>query len=145
MAEVIYKRISDLDSAAQPLGGTEIAEISQGGVSKKVTLTSIFGSGWWAALRSAFSGFKAPDADHADNADTLGVGEETGADFHDATQLVGAVPLASIPAELTGKNAESVGGILIKHIETTVNISSTSVTVIGSTPHGIASVSSKIL
>lgn len=46
MAEVIYKRISDLGSASQPLGGTEIAEISQGGVSKKVTLTSIFGSGW---------------------------------------------------------------------------------------------------
>lgn len=103
MAETIKKRISDLDAASQPLGGTELAEISQGGVSKKVTLTNIFGSGWWAALRAAFSSFVAPEATHATDSDT--VGGETKAQLHDATKLTGAVPLASIPAELTGKNA----------------------------------------
>jgi hypothetical protein len=105
MAEIIYKKISDLDLASQPLGGTELAEVSQGGVSRRVSLTNIFGTGWWAALRAAFSAFVAPDADHADNADTLGAGLEEPSDFHDAAQLNGAVPLASIPAELTGKNA----------------------------------------
>lgn len=103
MAETIKKRISDLDAASQPLGGTELAEISQGGVSKKVTLTNLFGSGWWSALRAAFSAFVAPEATHAVDSDT--VGGETKAQLHDATKLTGAVPLASIPAELTGKNA----------------------------------------
>lgn len=101
--ETIKKRISDLDAASQPLGGTELAEISQGGVSKKVTLTNIFGSGWWAALRAAFSSFVAPEATHAVDSDMLD--GESAPDFHDAAQLVGAAPLASIPAELTGKNA----------------------------------------
>jgi hypothetical protein len=69
VAETTKKRISDLDAASQPLGGTELAEISQGGVSKKVTLTSIFGTGWWTALRAAFTSFVAPEATHATSAD----------------------------------------------------------------------------
>lgn len=106
MAEVIKKKISDLDGAAGPLVGTELIELSVTGISKKGTWSNLFGSGWWAKLAAAFSTFKAPDADHADNADTLGVGLETPSDFHDAAQLTGAVPLASIPATLTGKTAE---------------------------------------
>jgi hypothetical protein len=109
MAEVIKKKISDLDGAAGPLVGTELVELSVTGVSKKGAWSNLFGSGWWAKLAAAFSAFKAPDSDHADNADTLGVGLETPSDFHDAAKLTGAVPLASIPATLTGKTAEFAG------------------------------------
>lgn len=111
MAEIVYKKVSELDSASQPLAGTEVTMVSQLGASKKVALTNLYGTGWFAKLIAAFSAFKAPDADHADNADTLGVGEEEPSDFHDAAQLTGNIHLDRIPAELTGKNAESVGGI----------------------------------
>ena len=107
MAETVYKKISELPNATLPLAGTEYVELSATGASKKGLWSGLFGSGWWAKLSAALSAFKAPDADHADNADTLGVGLETPTDFHDATQLVGAVPLANIPAELTGKNAST--------------------------------------
>ena len=113
MAETVYKKIAELDSANQPLTGAEVIETSQSGASKKVSFTNIFGAGWWVALRAAFSAFKAPDSDHADNADTLGVGEEEPSDFHDAAQLTGAIHLDRIPAELTGKNASSVGGYAV--------------------------------
>lgn len=103
MSEIIYKKVSELDGATVPLGGTEVAMIVQGGVSKKATWQGIFGSGWWAKLTAAFTLFKALDADHADDADTL-VGEAP-SDFHDAAQLTGAINLDRIPAELTGKNA----------------------------------------
>lgn len=102
MAEIVYKRISDLDSATQPLSGAELSEVSQGGVSKKVSLTNIFGSGWWAMLRAAFADFVAPNATHAVDSDT--VGGEYPADLHDATALTGAVPLDSIPANLAGRS-----------------------------------------
>ena len=108
MAETVYKKISELPNATLPLAGTEYVELSATGASKRGLWSGLFGSGWWAKLGSALSAFKAPDADHADDADT--VGGELPADFHDATQLVGAVPLGSIPAELTGKNADSVDG-----------------------------------
>jgi len=105
MAETVYSKIADLDTASQPLAGTELIEASQLGASKKVALTNLYGTGWFAKLIAAFSAFKAPDSDHADNADTLGVGEEEPSDFHDATQLTGNIHLDRIPAELTGKNA----------------------------------------
>jgi hypothetical protein len=108
MAETVYKKISELDTATLPLAGTEYLEVSQTGASKKALLSGWFGAGWWAKLAAAFTAFVAPDSLHADNADTLGTGEEEPVDFHDATQLVGAVPLGSIPAELTGKNADTV-------------------------------------
>lgn len=113
----ILKRITDLDPASQPLGGTELAELSQGGVSKKVSLANILGANWWAPLRAAFSSFVAPEATHAIDSDT--VGGETKAQLHDATKLTGAVPLANIPAELTGKNAATatlVGGMKRKYL-----------------------------
>lgn len=66
----VLKKIQDLDNATHPFtAGTELIEVEQGGVSKKGTWASIFGSGWWTVLKAAFSGFKAPDADHADEAD----------------------------------------------------------------------------
>ena len=108
MAETVYKKISELTSASIPLAGTEYIEVSATGASKKALFSGIFGVGWWAKLMASFSAFKAPDADHADDADTLE--GESASDLHDATALVGAVPLANIPAELTGKNASTVGG-----------------------------------
>jgi len=66
----ILKRITDLDPASQPLVGTELVELSQGSVSKKVSLTNIFGANWWAPLRAAFSSFVAPEATHAVSAST---------------------------------------------------------------------------
>lgn len=54
-------------------------------------------------MRAAFTSFVAPEATHAVDSDTLK--GESASDFHDAAQLTGAVPLASIPAQLTGKNA----------------------------------------
>ena len=104
MAET-RKKFTDLTPATVPLVGDEVFACVQGGSSKKATMTGAHGSGWWAALKAALADFVAPDSLHADNSDTLGVGLETPADFHDAAQLTGVTPLASIPAELTGKNA----------------------------------------
>ena len=105
MAETVYKKISELPNATLPLAGTEYVELSATGASKRGLWSGLFGSGWWAKLGAAFSVFKAPDADHADDADT--VGGEALAALHDATALTGVVPLANIPAELTGKNADT--------------------------------------
>ncbi|RPI63124.1 MAG: hypothetical protein EHM48_02965 [Planctomycetaceae bacterium] len=103
MAEIVYKKIGDLNNATLPLAGTEYVPVSATGETKKALWSGIFGAGWWAKLAAAFTAFKAPDADHADDADTL---EGEGAsDFHDAAQLTGAIHLDRIPAELTGKNA----------------------------------------
>jgi len=103
MAEIVYKDIPDLTSGTLPLAGTEYIEISQTGATRKALWSGIFGAGWWAKLAAVFTAFKAPDADHADDADTL-VGEDP-SDFHDAAQLTGAIHLDRIPAELTGKNS----------------------------------------
>lgn len=103
MAEIIYKKVSELDGATVPFVGTEVVMAIQGGASKKATWSGIFGSGWWAKLAAAFSAFVAPEALHADDADTLV--SETPSDFHDAAQLTGNINLDRIPAELTGKNA----------------------------------------
>jgi len=109
MAETVYKKISELTSASIPLAGTEYIEVSATGASKKALFSGIFGVGWWAKLMASFSAFKAPDADHADDADTLE--GESASDLHDATQLVGAIPLANIPDELTGKNAATATSV----------------------------------
>lgn len=106
MAE-IKKRITQLDPALGPLAGTEVSPVVQGGVTKKIAEASKYGTGWWDKLKEVFTAFKAPDSDHADNADTLGVGLEDGDDFHDAAQLTGVIHLDRIPAELTGKNAST--------------------------------------
>jgi hypothetical protein len=103
MAETVYKEITDLDSATLPLGGTEYAIVSQTGKASRALWSGIFGGGWWTALKAALSSFKAPDADHADDADT--VEGDSAADLHDAAQLTGTVALVAIPDQLTGKYA----------------------------------------
>jgi len=108
MAETVYKDIPDLSAASVPLDGTEYIEVSATGTTGKAQVQQAFGSGWWTWLKAAFSAFKAPDSDHADDADT--VGGELPASLHDATQLTGAVPLASIPEDLTSKYATADGG-----------------------------------
>lgn len=106
MAE-IKKRITQLDPALGPLAGTEVSPVVQGGVTKKIAEASKYGTGWWDKLKEVFTAFKAPDSDHADNADTLGAGLEDEDDFHDAAQLTGVIHLDRIPVELTGKNAST--------------------------------------
>ena len=106
MAE-IKKRITQLDPALGPLEGTEVSPVVQGGVTKKIAESTKYGAGWWDKLKAAFVDFVAPDADHADNADTLGAGLEEPSDFHDAAQLTGVLDLDRIPVELTGKNAST--------------------------------------
>ena len=106
MAE-IKKRITQLDPASGPLDGVEVSAVVQGGVTKKITESNKYGAGWWDKLKAAFVDFVAPEADHANNADTLGVGLEEPSDFHDAAQLTGVLDLARIPVELTGKNAST--------------------------------------
>ena len=106
MAE-IKKRITQLDPALGPLDGTEVSPVVQGGVTKKIAESTKYGTGWWDKLKEVFTAFKAPDADHADNADTLGDGLEDPSDFHDAAQLTGVLDLDRIPVALTGKNAST--------------------------------------
>ena len=106
MAE-IKKRITQLDPALGPLDGTEVSPVVQGGVTKKIAESTKYGTGWWDNLKAVFTAFKAPDSDHADNSDTLGVGLEEPSDFHDAAQLTGVLGLDRIPVELTGKNAST--------------------------------------
>lgn len=105
MAEVTYKKITELDSASLPLdGANEYTLLSQSGVSKKALWSGIFGSGWWAKLKAAFDDFVAPEALHATDADSLG--GESASFYTNASNLTsGALPLERIPAELTGKNA----------------------------------------
>lgn len=105
MAEVTYKKITELDSASLPLdGANEYALVSQSGVSKKALWSGIFGGGWWTKLKAAFDDFVAPEALHATDADTLG--GEAASYYTDASNITsGALPLERIPAELTGKNA----------------------------------------
>jgi len=106
MAE-IKKRITQLDPALGPLDGTEVSPVVQGGVTKKIAESTKYGTGWWEKLKAGFTAFKAPDSDHADNADTLGAGLEEPSDFHDAAQLTGVLDLDRIPVALTGKNAST--------------------------------------
>ena len=103
MAEPVYKKITELDVLSTAIDGSETLPIVKAGKTYRRTLANLFGTGWIASLLGAFSAFKAPDADHADDADT--VGGETAAQLHAASGLTGAIHLDRIPAELTGKNA----------------------------------------
>lgn len=102
MAE-IKKRITQLDPASVPFEGTETVAAVQGGITKRATISGIHGAGWWEKLKAAFVDFIAPEALHANDADTIG--GETSADLHNAGALTGTAPLSVIPAELAGKNA----------------------------------------
>ena len=102
MAE-IKKRITQLGPASGPLDGTEVSAVVQGGVTKKIAESTKYGIGWWDKLKAGFVDFIAPEALHANDADTLG--GETSAELHNAGALTGTAPLSAIPAELTGKNA----------------------------------------
>ena len=103
--EVVYKDITDLDVLSGSLDGNETTAIVKSGKTYRRSLANLFGAGWITSLLAAFSVFKAPDADHADDADT--VGGEDKATLHSAPLLTGAIHLDRIPAELTGKNAAS--------------------------------------
>jgi len=103
MAEPVYKKITELDVLSTAIDGSETLPIVKAGKTYRRTLANLFGTGWIASLLGAFSAFKAPDADHADDADT--VEGETAAQLHAASGLTGAIHLDRIPAELTGKNA----------------------------------------
>ena len=102
MAEV-KKKFSELDPGSVPFEGTETLAAVQGGITKRATISGIYGAGWWEKLKAAFVDFVAPEALHANDADTLG--GETSAELHNAGALTGTAPLSVIPAELTGKNA----------------------------------------
>ena len=102
MAEV-KKKFSELDPASVPFEGTETIAAVQGGITKRGSISGIHGAGWWDKLKAAFVDFIAPEALHANDADTLG--GETSAELHNAGALTGTAPLSVIPAELTGKNA----------------------------------------
>ena len=102
MAEV-KKKFSQLDPGSVPFTGTEIIAAVQGGQSKRGTISGIHGAGWWDKLKAAFVDFVAPDALHANDTDTIG--GETSAELRNAGALTGVLPLSTIPAELTGKNA----------------------------------------
>ena len=103
MAEPVYKSITDLDQYSGSLDGSETMVMVKGGKTYRRLLANLFGSGWITALLGAFDVFKAPDAVHADDADTVG-GEDNTA-LHNAALLSGVANLANSPAELTGKNA----------------------------------------
>ena len=102
MAEV-KKKFSELDPGSVPFEGTETLAAVQGGITKRATISGIHGAGWWDKLKAAFVDFVAPDALHANDADTIG--GETSAELHNAGALTGTAPLTAIPSELTGKNA----------------------------------------
>jgi hypothetical protein len=102
MAEV-KKKFSELDPGSVPFEGTETLAAVQGGITKRATISGIHGAGWWDKLKAAFVDFVAPEALHANDADTIG--GETSAELHNAGALTGVAPLSVIPAELTGKNA----------------------------------------
>jgi len=102
MAEV-KKKFSQLDPGSVPFEGTEIIAAVQGGITKRGTISGIHGAGWWDKLKAAFVDFVAPEALHANDADTIG--GETSAELHNAGALTGTAPLSVIPAQLTGKNA----------------------------------------
>jgi len=102
MAEV-KKKFSQLDPGSVPFEGTEILAAVQGGITKRGTISGIHGAGWWDKLKAAFVDFVAPEALHANDADTIG--GETSAELHNAGALIGTAPLSVIPAQLTGKNA----------------------------------------
>ena len=102
MAEV-KKKFSQLDPGSVPFEGTETIAAVQGGITKRGTISGIHGAGWWDKLKAAFVDFVAPEALHANDADTIG--GETSAELHNAGALTGTAPLSVIPAQLTGKNA----------------------------------------
>ena len=103
MAEPVYKKITELDVLSTAIDGSETLPIVKAGKTYRRTLANLFGTGWITSLLGAFTAFKAPDADHADDSDT--VEGETAAQLHAASGLTGAIHLDRIPAELTGKNA----------------------------------------
>lgn len=103
MAEPVYKKITDLDVLSTALDGNETLPIVKSGKTYKRSWANLFGSGWITSLLAAFSAFVAPDALHATDADTL-EGESKDV-LHAAANLTGALNLAVIPAQLTGKNA----------------------------------------
>ena len=103
MAEPVDKKITELDVLSTAIDGSETLPIVKAGKTYRRTLANLFGTGWIASLLGAFTAFKAPDSDHADDADT--VEGETAAQLHAASGLTGAIDLDRIPAELTGKNA----------------------------------------
>ena len=102
MAEV-KKKFSELDPGSVPFDGMETIAAVQGGITKRGTISGIHGAGWWDKLKAAFVDFVAPEALHANDADTIG--GETSAELHNAGALIGTAPLSAIPAQLTGKNA----------------------------------------
>ena len=102
MAEV-KKKFSELDPGSVPFDGMETIAAVQGGITKRGTISGIHGAGWWDKLKAGFVDFIAPEALHANDADTIG--GETSAELHNAGALTGTAPLSVIPAELTGKNA----------------------------------------
>ena len=102
MAEV-KKKFSELDPASVPFDGMETIAAVQGGITKRGSISGIHGAGWWDKLKAGFVDFIAPEALHANDADTLG--GETSAELHNAGALTGVAPLSVIPAQLTGKNA----------------------------------------
>ena len=103
MAEPVYKSVPGLDPYSGSLDGSETMVMVKAGKTYRRLLANLFGTGWIASLLGAFDAFKAPDAVHADDADTVG-GEDNNA-LHNAALLTGTANLANIPAELTGKNA----------------------------------------
>ena len=108
MAEV-KKKFSQLDPGSVPFDGMETIAAVQGGITKRGTISGIHGAGWWDKLKAGFVDFIAPEALHANDADTLG--GETSAELHNAGALTGTAPLSAIPAELTGKNADLLDGL----------------------------------
>lgn len=109
MAETVYKSIPDLDVLPGSLDGSETLPVVKAGKTYRRSWTNFFGSGWMANLLQAFSSFVAPNATHADDADT--VGGEDKATLHNAANLTGNINLDRIPVELTGKNASKAGGV----------------------------------
>jgi len=93
------KRISDLTvTETLPLAGTELIELSRSGTSRRGQWQSLFGTGWWAALKAGLSAFVSPNATYATTAgDATTLGGESPSDFHDVAQLVGefAAPITA--------------------------------------------------
>lgn len=104
MAETVYKPIPGLDPLQGSLDGSETLPVVKSGKTYRRSWTNFFGSGWMANLLQAFSSFVAPNATHADDADTVG-GEDKAA-LHNAANLTGNINLDRIPATLTGKSAD---------------------------------------
>ena len=96
MAE-IKKRITQLEPGiGSAWTEPEVSAVVQGGVTKKIAESTKYGIGWWDKLKAGFVDFIAPEALHANDADTIG--GETSAELHNAGALTGAAGLSVIPA-----------------------------------------------